>query len=124
MASISYAATGDKRIAVAVILALPFILVRLAYSTLAVFVHNHDFNIINGSVAILVVMAVLEEFVVVFIYLFLGFKLDTMSLDQQGPIVSRPWKEPKHQSARRNRHVPQAQGAELSPPTWDQREVV
>lgn len=72
MKDISYTLTGEKRIAAAVILACPSILIRLAYSALEVFVHNHEFNIIDGKVAILVVMVVLQEFVVVISTWFLG----------------------------------------------------
>jgi hypothetical protein len=82
----------ERRVAVAVLCAAPFILVRLAYSVLAVFLHNHDFNIINGSVVILVVMRVVEEFIVVFIYILLGYFVETLTSETQGPIATRAWK--------------------------------
>jgi hypothetical protein len=84
--------TGEKRLALAVIVALPFILVRIIYSLLAVFLHNHDFSLINGSVAIWVVMAVLEEFLVVIIYLAVGWTADTLPATQRGPLTSRQWR--------------------------------
>lgn len=56
----------------AVLVALPLIAVRLIYSILTVFLHNHDFSIIHGSVAIWAVMAVLEEIVVVLVYVTVG----------------------------------------------------
>jgi uncharacterized membrane protein (DUF485 family) len=90
--SLHHAESGEKRLAFAVILALPFILVRLIYSTLVVFVHNHDFNIVGGSVVLLVVMAVVDEFIVVGIYLVCGFTMEKQSPDVVGPLVSRPWK--------------------------------
>jgi hypothetical protein len=114
----------EKRISMFVIIALPFILVRLAYSALAVFVHNHTFNIIDGSVAVHAFMAVLEEFIVVGLYLILGWMLSGLNADEQGPIASRPWKErkPKDRSTLRrggrngdNRPAPQAQTT-LNPP--------
>ncbi|ORY19753.1 hypothetical protein BCR34DRAFT_471557 [Clohesyomyces aquaticus] len=80
----------ERRVPLAVIAALPFILVRLVYSALSVFIHNHLFNIVNGSVVVLIIMAVAEEFIVVAIYLLLGFCVD--SLTQYGPVASRPWK--------------------------------
>ncbi len=83
---------GDKRLDFAVILALPFILVRLAYSALAIFSHHHEFNLISGSVAIQAIMSVLMEFIVVFIYLLVGWKTDASPLARQGPISTRPWK--------------------------------
>jgi hypothetical protein len=93
MVNISYAESGEKRLAFVVILALPFILVRLAYSALAVFLHNHDFNIVNGSVVFLVCMAVIEEVIVVIIYLISGFTMEKLSPDRQGPLASRAWKQ-------------------------------
>jgi len=45
-------------------------------------------------------MAILEEFIDVFIYLLLGFKTNVLLPDQQGPIASRPWKENKQQRVR------------------------
>jgi hypothetical protein len=86
--------TSEKRIAIAVIIALPLIAVRIIYSLLAVFLHNHDFSLINGSVTIWVVMAVLEEIFVVIIYLIVGWKAEALPANQRGPLTSRPWKGP------------------------------
>lgn len=101
MPSIGHVPTLEKRIAIGVIVALPFILTRLIYSALVVFVHNHLFNVIDGSVAVFAAMAVVEEFIVVFIYLLLGFTLEQLQPEQQGEIASRPWKGSK--SRRRER---------------------
>ena len=90
--NLSSAEGGEKRLDFAVILALPFILVRLAYSALAVFSHHHEFNLVGGSVAIMAVMSVLMEFIVVFIYLLVGAKTEASPVARQGPISSRPWK--------------------------------
>jgi hypothetical protein len=84
--------TGEKRLAIAVIIALPFIAVRISYSLLAVFLHNHDFSLINGSITIRVVMAVLEEFLVVIIYLIVGWKAEALPANKRGPLTSRQWK--------------------------------
>jgi len=86
------AAKDDKRLAWAVIIALPFILVRLIYSIISVFSHNHQFNLITGSVTIHVVMAVLEEMAVVCIYLVAGWVTAVITSTNRGPIASRPWK--------------------------------
>jgi hypothetical protein len=83
---------GEKRLAIAVIIALPFIAVRISYSVLAVFLHNHDFSLINGSVTIWVVMSVLEEFLVVIIYLVVGWKAEALPANKRGPLTSRQWK--------------------------------
>lgn len=89
---LSNAPSDDKRLVWVVIIALPFILVRLIYSLISVFSHNRHFNLITGSIAILVVMSVLEEMAVVFIYLVIGWKIDTLTPTDRGPIASRPWK--------------------------------
>jgi hypothetical protein len=96
----------EKRIPIGVIIAMPFILVRLIYSVLTVFVHNHTFNVLDGSVVVHVVMAVLEEFIVVGIYLVLGFMLNPLSQTERGPIATRAWKQkndPQRSSSRQRR---------------------
>lgn len=87
----------------AVGLALPFVFVRLLYQILAVFVHQGAFARIGGSVWVRVFMAVVEEFVVVAVYLFLGFQLDRLKASEQGPIESRPWKSRGGERRRRQR---------------------
>jgi hypothetical protein len=92
MHKISGAPSDEKRLVWAVLLALPFVLVRLMYSVLSVYSNNHNFNLITGSVVILVVMRVLEEMIVVVLYLVIGWKTETLSPTTRGPIASRPWK--------------------------------
>ena len=90
MSRISNAEAREKKIVIAVLIALPFIAVRLAYSLIAVLGHSSNFNLITGSVAILVVMGVLMEAAVVTIYLVTGWKTEAKS--DSGAITSRPWK--------------------------------
>ncbi|EXJ80593.1 hypothetical protein A1O3_06875 [Capronia epimyces CBS 606.96] len=87
---VSRAPSGEKRLLWAVIIALPFILVRIVYSLIAVYSHDHSFNIITGSVTILVVMAILEEMVVVVLYLGIGLKSDTLAPAERCPTGSGP----------------------------------
>lgn len=93
---LSHAQSGEKRLLLAVILALPFILVRLVYSNLAALTHFHDFNLLTGSVAIFAIMDFAMEFVVVLIYLATGWKTNVISASQRGPIMSCPWKGNLH----------------------------
>lgn len=86
------APSDEKRLIAAVIIALPFILVRLIYAAISVFLNNHHFNSVTGSIVILVVMAILEEMVVVTIYLAIGWKTDALPPASRGPVASRPWK--------------------------------
>jgi hypothetical protein len=81
-----------KRIMLAVILALPLILVRLIFSLLVVFHHGYDFNTVSGSVVVWALMAVMEEILVVLIYLFVGWTSEAVAMDARGPVASRPWK--------------------------------
>jgi hypothetical protein len=86
-----------------VLLALPFILVRLIYSACAVFLHSHLFNLVTGNVVVRVVMAVVEEFVVVAIYIALGFLVIKLHATAQGPIAGRSKKNDRTRSERRIR---------------------
>ncbi|KIW17907.1 hypothetical protein PV08_05102 [Exophiala spinifera] len=84
---------GKERLLVpAVWVALPLVFVRLLYQVLVVFVHRGDFRRINAPIVVLVLMSVVEEFLVVFIFLFVGLRLDKLEESEQGPILSRPWK--------------------------------
>ncbi|KAF1843141.1 uncharacterized protein K460DRAFT_407506 [Cucurbitaria berberidis CBS 394.84] len=80
---ISVVPKKERRVPVAIAFALPLVLVRLVYSACVVFGHNHLFNLITGSVAVLVMMSVIEEFLVVAIYICLGFLLDTLDKGTQ-----------------------------------------
>ncbi|KAF2713065.1 hypothetical protein K504DRAFT_333792, partial [Pleomassaria siparia CBS 279.74] len=63
----------EIRITWVAILSLPLILVRLVYSFLAVFSKNKSFSPASGSVIIHVFMAILEEWLVVVMYLLVGW---------------------------------------------------
>jgi hypothetical protein len=83
----------ERRVPVAIVFALPFILVRLIYSACSVFLHSHLFNIVNGSVAVRVAMAIVEEFIVVTMYIALGSLVNKLDAHAQGPIAGREWKQ-------------------------------
>jgi hypothetical protein len=89
---LSHARGNDKMLVWAVILALPFILVRIIYSVISVFGHNPHFSLVTGSVVIHVFMSVLEEMIVVFIYLAIGWKTEPFVSSNQAPSTNRPWK--------------------------------
>lgn len=95
----------DEKILIPAIgVALPFVLVRLAYSVLTIFIHSGVFLRTNsGSTLVHVCMAVIEEFVVVVIYLGLAFRLHPLDQLEQGPIQQRPWKARQGRRARRRR---------------------
>jgi hypothetical protein len=62
----------DKRLFYAVLISLPFLAVRLLYSILATFTKNSTFSPLTGSIIIYLCVAILEEFVIVVIYLICG----------------------------------------------------
>jgi hypothetical protein len=69
---------GEQTLIIAVACSLPFILVRLLYTAIACFGHYSSFNLVTGSVAINLVMAVLEEIAVIAIYTITGIKMDVI----------------------------------------------
>ncbi|KAL7783890.1 hypothetical protein V8C37DRAFT_396542 [Trichoderma ceciliae] len=83
----------ERQIILAVGIAVPFILTRLIYSVLAIFLNNHTFSVLGGDIGVRVAMAVIEEFVVTFDYVLLGFTLHKLDADEQGNIGARPWKD-------------------------------
>lgn len=75
------AGRGEGILVLAVICALPLLLVRLIYSLLAIFSHDKTFSMVSGSTGAetaSLCMSVLEEMGVVLIYLATGFKLSTL----------------------------------------------
>lgn len=66
---------GEKRLLLAVAISLPFVLIRLIYSLISAFSHSPRFSIVSGNVTIYLVMALLEEMVVVITCLAVGVTL-------------------------------------------------
>jgi uncharacterized membrane protein len=92
----------ERRVPAAIIFALPFILVRLIYSACSVFLHSQLFNIVTGNLALRVVMAVIEEFMVVAIYIVLGFMITKSDAHAQGSIAGREWKQKRNRVERQH----------------------
>ena len=72
---VSHAEKGEKRLFMAVVLSLPLLLVRLVYSIISTFTHAHSFNLLNGSVTVVLCMALIEEFLIVAVYEGMGLTL-------------------------------------------------
>ncbi|KAF7955764.1 hypothetical protein EAE96_004687 [Botrytis aclada] len=73
---------GEKRILLGIAIALPFLFVRLLYSVLSTFVsHSTKFNALTGSVTVLLCMDLLEELVIVLLYLAIGVTLKVKPKD-------------------------------------------
>ncbi|TGO58235.1 hypothetical protein BCON_0057g00220 [Botryotinia convoluta] len=80
--SISHAEDGEKRILLGIAIALPLLFVRLLYSVLSTFVsHSTKFNALTGSVSVLLCMDLLEELVIVVVYLAIGVTLKVKPKD-------------------------------------------
>jgi hypothetical protein len=74
--SVSHASHGEKRILFAVAFSLPFLLVRLVYSIMSTFTKNKNFNLMTGSITILLCVAFIEELVIVIVYEGVGLTLN------------------------------------------------
>lgn len=80
---VQHAEKGEKRLFMAVIISLPFILVRMIYSILSTFdSKNHSFNLLDGSVTAVLCMALIEEFIVVAVYEGTGLALKKVPKEQ------------------------------------------
>lgn len=64
--------TSQSRLFFAVLLAIPLIAVRLLYSLISDFGNSPRFSLIDGDVKIQLVMATIEEFIIVLMYTILG----------------------------------------------------
>ncbi|KIW45765.1 uncharacterized protein PV06_04121 [Exophiala oligosperma] len=106
LASRSLVPNKELLLVAAVCVTMPLVFIRLIYQVLLVFVHRGDFKRINAPVVPLVLMSVVEEFLTVFIYLFVGMRLGKLDGLEQGPISSRPWRirgKTKRRGRRRGR---------------------
>ncbi|KZM25087.1 hypothetical protein ST47_g3778 [Ascochyta rabiei] len=68
----SIMSSSQTRIYLCVLLALPLLAVRILYSVISAFSHRKQFSTIDGDETIRLVMATIEEFLVVFMYTILG----------------------------------------------------
>lgn len=75
---------GERRILFGVLLALPFIFIRILYSILADFLHNSTFMLFNGSATAQLCMAIIEEMIVAIAYIAVGLTASSIK-DDRGP---------------------------------------
>ncbi|OAL43455.1 hypothetical protein IQ07DRAFT_580042 [Pyrenochaeta sp. DS3sAY3a] len=68
----------ERKISLALLVALPFIFVRLAYAACAIFMHTRVFSVVRGNEAVYGGMAIVEEFIVIAMYIALGFALESV----------------------------------------------
>jgi len=79
----THAEKGEKRLLVAIALSLPFLLIRLIYSSFSTFSTNKQFNLIVGSPTVLLCVALIEELVVVLIFESVGLTLSKVVKEEQ-----------------------------------------
>lgn len=82
--SISHAEPGEKRILLAVAVSLPFLLVRLIYASIYDYRLSSNFSSLDGSVTILLCMALLEEIAIVLMYEGVGVTLRKVTKPAKG----------------------------------------
>ena len=73
--SISHAEPGEKRVLLAIAVSLPLLLVRLIYASIYDYKDSTNFSSLDGSVTILLCMALLEEIAIVLVYEGVGLTL-------------------------------------------------
>lgn len=79
---------GEHRLLWAITVALPFLVIRMIYSVLAIFKHDNSFNMFTGNTTIFLVMDVLMEIIIVYIVLITG-----LTLQAREKVVYDPSKE-------------------------------
>jgi hypothetical protein len=80
--------SSEKRLVAAVIIALPILLVRLIYAFLFTFAKSAKFSLIGGDETVQLCMQVIEEWLVVFIYLAAGLMLKKLVKSNNAPTPS------------------------------------
>ena len=92
----SHAEPGEQRLIIAIAASLPFLIVRLIYVVLITFSHIRTFSILYGSVVALGCMAIMQEMIVVIIYIAVGMTLPRVTKEPrvqgQGQGEGRWWK--------------------------------
>ncbi|KAH6661184.1 hypothetical protein BKA67DRAFT_654316 [Truncatella angustata] len=87
---ISHAELGEKRLSLAVALALPFILVRMVYAAESAFSSNAKFNQLTGDINVQLGMSVIMEMIAVAIIEGFGLSLKKMTpKDQSGAATQK-----------------------------------
>ncbi|KAI0142949.1 hypothetical protein GGR57DRAFT_484931 [Xylariaceae sp. FL1272] len=76
--NVSHVEAGEKRVLLAVVASLPFLLVRLIYSGESVFGHNPNFSPLNGNTNLYLGTAVIEEIIIVVIVEAMGLTLKVL----------------------------------------------
>lgn len=100
MCKIHKTMSGEKRILVVVIMALPLIGSRLLYSVICTFHPSHIFNVIDGNVAVRVSMALVEEALIVIMYVLVGL---TVGKFGDGSLTGREREELRMDERRKSR---------------------
>jgi hypothetical protein len=80
-AGLAYRMTGrgEKKLLIIVALSLPILLVRVIYSMLSVFSHDNSFNPMTGSTTAQLFLSVIEEMIIVLMYIWAGLTIKNES---------------------------------------------
>ena len=77
---------SERPLAWVVVVGLPFILIRLVYAILTIYINDKNFNLLSPSTAVEWTLAVIEECFVVLIYLLVGFKVPKILPAEQAAV--------------------------------------
>lgn len=85
---------GERRVLVVVLVAIPLLAVRILLGFLSLFTNWSIFSTTNGSPAVRVCMSIVEEFIIVVIYTFVGLTVprfdasESAKLEAQVPLTN------------------------------------
>ena len=80
---------GERRVLVVVLVAIPLLAVRIFFGILSRFTHWSIFSIPGGSPAVRVCMSMVEEFIIVVIYTFVGLTVPRFDASQSAKLEAQ-----------------------------------
>ena len=85
---LSHAAQAERPLAWAVLICLPFLLTRLVYGILTIFLNDQYFSLVFPDVVVVWTLSTIEECFVVFLFLLVGFKVPKVAKAERiDPLV-------------------------------------
>ncbi|KAL8629278.1 hypothetical protein Q9189_005018 [Teloschistes chrysophthalmus] len=81
---------GERRLLFGVLVALPFIFVRILYSIMADFINNSTFKIYGGNATVQLCMAVIEEMIATIILIAVGLTASSIRDDRSSRGKAHP----------------------------------
>ncbi|OCK86058.1 hypothetical protein K432DRAFT_285396 [Lepidopterella palustris CBS 459.81] len=77
---------GERRVLIAVVVAVPLLALRILYGVLSVFVDKGSFSFIGGGIVPRVLLATVEEFLIVIIFIGVGLTVPKFAKQNEGRL--------------------------------------